>query len=150
MQIEVDEIIEVPDYTDTDRHKQLKNTVYGLAKRNEPFDMKELPSAEYKYYGTMYHIFRRMIAKEITPEQATDANKEAYTMFTNEQTIYNQRMYNVIEWNNNIKKSDVARANISKAQSREKLVDAIIECIEALTCDKTLRSKIETLKGNET
>lgn len=150
MQIEVDEIIEIPDYTDTERHKKLKNDVYLLARKDEPFDMQNLPSAEYKYYGTMYHIFKRLISKQITPEQATAENNKAYQMFANEQTIYNQRMYNVIEWNNNIKKSDTARAKISKAKNTTELVDGIVECIEALTCDKTLRSKIETLKGDKT
>lgn len=150
MQIEVDDIIEMPDYTDTERHRKLKNAVYVMAKNKEPFNMKELPSAEYKYYGTMWDIFRRMIAKEITPEQATAENAEAYKAFTNEQTIYNQRVYNLMEWNNNIKKSDAARVKISKAKNRRQIVAGIIECIEALTGDKTLRNKIETLEGTET
>jgi hypothetical protein len=150
MQIEVDEIIEIPDYTDTERHKKLKNDVYLLARKDEPFDMQDLPSAEYKYYCTMYHIFKRLIAKQITPEQATAENAEAYKVFTNEQTIYNQRVYNLMEWNNNIKKSDAARVKISKAKNRRQIVAGIIECIEALTGDKTLRNKIETLEGTET
>jgi hypothetical protein len=150
MQIEVDEIIEIPDYTDTERHKKLKNDVYLLARKDEPFDMQDLPSAEYKYYCTMYHIFKRLIAKQITPEQATAENAEAYKVFTNEQTIYNQRVYNLMEWNNNIKKSDAARVKISKAKNRRQIVAGIIECIEALTGDKTIRNKIETLEGTET
>lgn len=150
MQIEVDEIIEIPDYTDTERHKKLKNDVYLLARKDEPFDMQDLPSAEYKYYGTMYHIFKRLIAKQITPEQATAENAEAYKAFTNEQTVYNQRIYDLMEWNNNIKKSDAARVKISKAKNRRQIVAGIIECIEALTGDKTLRNKIETLEGTET
>lgn len=150
MQIEVDEIIEIPDYRDSERNKLLKNEVYALAKSGKPFDMQDLPSAEYKYYGTMYQIFKRLISKEITPEQATAENDKAYYAFTNEQTIYNQRCYNLIAWNDNIKKSEAARIKIHKAENKAELVDAIAECLLALTGDKTLLAKIQTLKGERT
>lgn len=150
MQIEVDEILEIPDYTDTERYNKLKNKVYLMAKKNEPFHMPELTSAEYKYYSGMWFIFKKLIAKGITPEQATQENDAIYKTFVNEQTIYQQHVFDVIAWNANIKKSESARVKIHKAQSKDELVDGVIECIETLTNDKTMRAKLETLKGNQT
>lgn len=150
MQIEVDEILEIPDYTDTERYKKLKNKVYLMAKKNEPFHMPELTSAEYRYYSEMWFIFKRLIAKEITPEQATSENDVIYKKFVNEQTIYNQHAFDVIEWNEKIKKSESAHVKIHKAKNVNDLVDGVIECIESLTNDKTMRSKLETMKGNQT
>lgn len=144
MQIEVDDIIEIPDYTDSDRYKKLKNETFRLAKKNEPFDM-DLPADEYRYYAKMWHIFRKLIANEITKEDAGKLNEKIYAEFQNNQTAYAQHIYGVIEWNCNIKKSEQARIKINKSESRQEIVESIIECIEALTCDKTMRDKIRTL-----
>lgn len=149
MQIEVDEILEIPDYTDSERYKRLKNKVYRLANNNEPFDMQDLPSAEYKYYGTMYQIFRRMISKKITAQQATAENEKAYKVFMSEQSIYNQRIFNLIAWNDNIKKSEDARTKIHKAKSKSEMVEAINDCVLCLTGDKTLAAKIDLLIGEK-
>lgn len=150
MQIEVDEILEIPYYTDTERYKKLKNKVYLMAKKKEPFHMPELTSSEYRYYSEMWFIFKRLIAKEITPEQATSENDAIYKKFVNEQTIYNQHAFDVIEWNEKIKKSESARVKIHKSKSINDLVDGVIECIESLTNDKTMRTKLESLKGKQT
>lgn len=149
MQIEVDEILEIPDYTDSERYKRLKNEVYRLANGNEPFDMQDLPSAEYKYYGTMYQIFRRMISKEITAQQATAENEKAYKAFMSEQSIYNQRIFNLIAWSDNIKKSEDARLRIHKAKSKSEIAEAINDCLICLTGDKTLAAKIDLLIGEK-
>lgn len=144
MQIEVDDIIEIPDYTDSDRYKKLKNETYKMAKRNEPFDM-DLPADEYRYYAKMWHIFKKLIANEITKEEAGKLNEKIFAEFRNNQTAYAQHICGVLEWNSNIKKSEQARINISKAKSKSEIVEAIIECVEALTGDKTMRDKIREL-----
>ena len=150
MQIDVPEIIEIPDYTDTERYSELKNKVFMMAKDGRPFNMDELPSAEYKYYGTMWHIFKRLIAKEITPDQAKQENETAYKAFTGEQTLYNSRLFELIEFNDRIRKSDLLRAKMSKAGSLIEYAEAATECVIALTNDKTLAAKLDNLKGGAT
>ena len=149
MQIDVPEIIEIPYYTDTERYSDLKNKVFQMAKDGKSFDLSELPSAEYKYYGTMWHIFKRLLAKQITPDQAKQENEKAYKEFADEQTLYNSRLFELIEFNQRIKASEAARIKINKAETRAQLVDGVIECIEALTNDKTMRVKLETLKEGD-
>lgn len=149
MQIDVHEVIEIPEYTETDRYRDLKNKVFALAKSGKPFSMPELPGGEYKYYSIMLGIFKRLIAKEITPEQAKEENEKAFKEFADEQMLYNARLSEAVDFNNNIKKSEMARARISKATTKADLVDAAADCIEALTNDKTIRAKLETLKDGD-
>lgn len=149
MIIEVPETIEIPDYTDTERHKELKNKVFKMASKGEAFNMTELGADEYKYYAQMWYIFRRMLKKEITPEEATEENAKAYKMYADGQALYNANVFGVIEFNDNIRKSESARVKINKSRNRQELVDAIIECIESTTGDKTMRAKIETLKEGD-
>lgn len=149
MQIDVPEIIEIPNYTDTDRYISLKKQTLAQAKKGVPLDMADLPSAEYKYYSAMWHIFRKLLAKEIDKEQARKLNDAAYKEFADEQTLYNSRLFELIEFNQRIKASEAARIKINKAETRAQLVDGVIECIEALTNDKTIRVKLETLKEGD-
>lgn len=150
MQIDVPEIIEIPYYTDTERYSDLKNKVFQMAKDGKSFDLSELPSAEYKYYGTMWHIFKRLLAKQITPDQAKQENEKAYKEFTDEQTLYNSRLFELIEFNDRIRKSDLMRAQMSKSGGLIEYADAATECIIALTNDKTLAAKLDALKGGAT
>ena len=71
------------------------------------------------------------------------------TEFADEQMLYNARLSEAVDFNNNIKKSEMARARISKATTKADLVDAAADCIEALTNDKTIRAKLETLKDGD-
>lgn len=149
MQIDVPEIIEIPDYTDSDRYSDLKNKTFSLAKSKKPFYIDELSSAEYMYYSKMHGIFTRLLAKKITPEQAKLENDVIYKEFADEQTLYNSRLFELIEFNQRIKASEAARIKINKAETRAQLVDGVIECIEALTNDKTMRVKLGTLKEGD-
>lgn len=148
MKIDVPEIIEIPDYTDTDRHISLKKKTLAQAKKGVPFDMADLPSAEYKYYSAMWHIFRKLLAKQIDKEQARELNDAAYKEFADEQTLYNSRLFELMEFNDRIKKSEAARVAMSKADSMDAFTAAAVECIIALTNDKTLAAQYERLKGD--
>lgn len=148
MQIDVPEIIEIPDYTDSDRYSDLKNKTFSLAKSKKPFYIDELSSAEYMYYSKMHGIFTRLLAKKITPEQAKLENDVIYKEFADEQTLYNSRLFELIEFNDRIKKSEAARVAMSKADSMDEFTAAAIECIIALTNDKTLTAQFERLKGD--
>lgn len=150
MQIDIPEIIEITDYTDSEKYSELKNRVFMMAKDGDPFDLAELPSAEYKYYGTMWHIFKRLLAKQITPDQAKQENEKAYKEFTDEQMMYNSRLFELIELNDRIKKSEMQRAAMSKADNLEEYAAAATECIVSLTNDKTLTAKLDDLTRRTT
>lgn len=145
MLIEVDETLEIPVYTETQRYSDLKNKVFKMAVHGEPFHMPELPSAEYKYYSTMWHIFKRLTAKEITPEQATEENRIAFKQFSDEQALYNQRLWDCVQWQKNIKDSESLRCQLAHTTDKDTMLLILAEIAEKLTKDSTILAVIQRI-----
>ena len=147
--MEQTEIINIEDYENSDRFKQLKSDVWKQAVNNIPFSIHDMSANEYKYFHKFYEISKRLIAKEITQEQAAEENKANYMKFEFDQRLWERYQFAVLEWNGNIKKSDSLRVDFARSIDLKEGYLILAEIASLLTGDKTVlasaRHKVEVI-----
>jgi hypothetical protein len=144
------EILNVIDYKDSSRFKKLKADIWKLASDGKPYTIgADATATEYRYFHKLYLLYVGMVKGEISKEKAQDEDRSNYMKFELDQRVWERYQFAMMEFNDNIRKSESARVKINQSENRADIVDAVIECIEATTGDKTMRAKLETLKDGD-
>ena len=144
-----DEVIDIADYKDSDRFKELKQQAWKQAQSGKPFEIKEHSANEYRYFHKLYELYKLMAAKVITKEQAAESDKNNYMKFEFDQRLWERYQFAVLEWNGNIKKSDSLRVDFARSLDLNEGYLILAEIASLLTGDKTVlasaRHKVEVI-----
>lgn len=132
------EVLEITDYKDSDRFKQLKSEIWKQAASGKPFSIEEQSANEYRYFHKFYEISRALVAKEITKEQAADMTNNDYTKFKFDQHLWENYQFSTIEWNDNIKRSEDLRIDFARCADMKDGFLILAEIVSKLTGDKTV------------
>lgn len=133
-----DEVINIVDYKDSDRFKELKQAIWKQAANNQPFEIKEFSANEYRYFHKFYEISRMLIAKSITKEQASEMDKQNYMRFEFDQRVWENYQFRTSEFNQNIKRSEELRIDFARVIGINDGYLILAEMVSKLTGDRTV------------
>lgn len=132
------EIINISDYKDSDRFKELKSAIWKQAANGKPFGIKEQNANEYRYFHKFYEISKMLIEKRITKEQAAEMTNSDYQKFEFDQRLWEMYQFTVLECNDNAKRSENLRRDFAKCIDIKSAFLILAEIVTLLTSDKTI------------
>lgn len=133
-----EEIISISDYKDSDRFKKLKADMWQRATQGKPFEIKEQSANEYRYFHKLYELYKQVVAKSITSEQASEEDRTNYMRFEFDQRTWERYQFTVMEWNENIKRSDGLRVDFARSKDIREGYMIPAEIVSGMTGDKVL------------
>jgi hypothetical protein len=133
-----EEFVSIVDYKDSDRFKKLKADMWQRATQGKPFEIKEQSANEYRYFHKLYELYKQVVAKSITSEQASDEDRTNYMRFEFDQRTWERYQFTVMEWNENIKRSDGLRVDFARSKDIGEGYMILAEIVSGLTGDKVL------------
>lgn len=87
------EIANILDYKESTRFKELKAKMWALASNQEPFEIEEESAAEYRYFHKLYVLYLKVCGKQITKQQAADADAKNYQQFVEAQAEWEKWVF---------------------------------------------------------
>lgn len=115
-----------------------------LAREHKPCPDGANP-ADLCYYWTIRNIYDAVRAKKLTVDEAKKAKAQAIRQHGEFSDAYNKYFDTVREWNDNIRKTDGLRADLSKSESVSDALMIAAEIIKAMTGDVTVVSEVRRI-----
>ena len=144
------EIVNVIDYKDSTRYKELTSSVWKQAVNNQPFDIAEDSANEYRYFHKFYEISKQLVAKQITKEQAARMNDTNYMKFEFDQKLWEYYNFSVMEWNQNQERVKQLRIDFARCADIKTGYLILADIVSRLTGDTTIRLDAEMKAGVNT
>lgn len=144
------EIVNVIDYKDSTRYKELTSAVWKQAVNNQPFDIAEDSANEYRYFHKFYEISKQLVAKQITKEQAAKMNDTNYMKFEFDQKLWEYYNFSVMEWNQNQERVKQLRIDFARCSDIKTGYLILADIVSRLTGDTTIRLDAEMKAGVNT
>lgn len=134
-----------PDFTNPETFRDLERQAY-----DGTLGCSEFPPCEYQYFTELRNIYYAFKFEGLSKADAEAMKKKIlhrYQQYQHEETL---RMQFIREWNDNIRKSDILRSQISKSSDLVEKYTLAVQCIGAMTKDKVFtRTELEKLNQKE-
>ena len=119
-----------------------------LAREHKPCPDGANP-ADVCYYWTIRNVYDAVRAKKLTIDEAKKAKAQAIRQHGEFGDAYSKYFDTVREWNENIRKTDILRADLAKSESVFDALSIAAEIIKATTGDATVIPEVRRIIENE-